>query len=263
MTSENIIYEKDETTGVGRITINRPEVRNALNQATKYELIEILKIVREDYDLRVLVITGAGDKAFAAGADINEFKGVTPVIMERRASTTGQRLFNDIENLRMPVIAMINGYCFGGGNELALACDIRIASETAKFGQQEVNLGLIPGAGGTQRLPRLVGWGIAKELIFTGRTIGAFEAEQIGMVDKVVPPEALEETVAELCNTIASKSPLSISLAKRAINRGLYDGFSAGLHYEKECISLCFSTEDQKEGLRAFFEKRHPIFKGK
>ena len=263
MTYKNIIYEKDKATGIAKITINRPDVRNALNQDTKYELIEVIRDLKADYDLKVLVITGAGKKAFVAGADINEFKGVTPVIMQRRADTTGQHFYNEIENLRMPVIAMINGFCFGGGNELALACDIRIASETAMFGQQEVNIGLIPGAGGTQRLPRLVGWGIAKELIFTGRTIDAFEAEKIGLVDRLVPPEALEETVAELCKTIASKSPLMISLAKRAINRGLHDGFSAGLHYEKECISLCFSTEDQKEGLHAFLDKRKPAFKGK
>ena len=260
MEYKNVIYTKEK--GIAKITINRPEVRNALNQATRWEIREAIEDIKKDKDVRVAIITGAGDKAFVAGADITEFKDATPVIMEERATTTGQQLFNDIEALPMPVIAMINGYCLGGGCELAMACDVRIASENARLGQPEINVGIIPGAGGTQRLPRLVGWGRAKELIYTGKIIDATEAERIGLVDKVVPMDKLDETVNQLAETIATKSPLIMSIAKKTINRGMYTDLAAALSYERSNFAFCFSTEDQKEGATAFLGKRTPEFKG-
>ncbi|MDY7018839.1 MAG: enoyl-CoA hydratase-related protein [Chloroflexota bacterium] len=261
MEFKNILYSKEK--GIVKITINRPEVRNALNQATRWEIREAIEDIKKDKDIRVAIITGAGDKAFVAGADITELKDATPVIMEERASTTGQQLFNDIENCTIPIIAMINGYCLGGGCELAMACDIRIASENARLGQPEINVGIIPGAGGTQRLPRLVGWGRAKELVYTGRIIEAAEADRIGLVDKVVPMDKLEETVNQLAETIASKSPLIMSIAKKTMNRGMYTDLAAALSYERSNFAFCFSTEDQKEGAGAFLGKRTPEFKGK
>ncbi|NQT48015.1 MAG: enoyl-CoA hydratase/isomerase family protein [Chloroflexi bacterium] len=263
MEFKNIIYAKDDEKGMARIIINRPEVRNALNQATRAEIREAVDDLKKDKNVRVVTITGAGDKAFVAGADITEFKGATPVTMEERASTLGQQLYNDVENLPMPVIAMINGFCLGGGNELAMACDIRIASENAKFGQPEINIGFIPGGGATLRLPRLIGWGRAKELIYTGRIIDAAEAERIGLVDKVVSQDKLEDTVNQLAETIASKSPLITRIAKKAINTGMYTDLAAGLAYEKGCFALCFSTKDFLEGVNAFMEKRKPEFEGR
>jgi len=257
-----IIYDKDKEKGTAKITINRPDMRNALNRATRQEIKAVVEQIEADEDIRVAVITGAGDKAFISGADINEFRETTPVVMEEMASTIGQKLFTDIENLRVPVIAMINGFCLGGGLEMAMCCDIRIASANARFGQPEINVGIFPGAGGTQRLPRIVGWGKAKELIYTGRIIDAAEAEKLGLVDKVVPPEILEEEVGQLAETIASKSPLIMKLAKKAINRGMYTDLAAGLAYEKANVALCFATEDHNEGIAAFLEKRKPEFKG-
>ncbi len=263
MKFESIIYEKNKEKGIVKLTINRPEVRNALNAATRQEIRNATGKIEKDEDVRVVIITGAGEKAFISGADITAFKDATPIMMEESASTLGQQLFSDIENLRVPVIAMINGFCLGGGLELAMCCDIRIASENAKFGQPEINVGIFPGAGATQRLPRLIGWGKAKEMIYTGRIIEATEAEKLGVVDKVVPQEKLEEEVEQLALTIASKSPLIIKLAKKAINRGMYTDLAAGLAYEKANFALCFATEDCKEGVTAFLEKREPQFKGK
>jgi enoyl-CoA hydratase len=263
MKFENIIYEKDKEKGIAKLTINRPEVRNALNAATRQEIRNAIGEIEKDGDVRVVIITGAGEKAFISGADITAFKDATPIIMEESASTLGQQLFSNIENLNVPVIAMINGFCLGGGLELAMCCDIRIASDNAKFGQPEINIGLFPGAGGTQRLPRLIGWGKAKELIYTGKIIDAAEAERINLVDRVVPPEKLGEEVNQLAETIASKSPLIIKLAKKAINRGMYTDLAAGLAYEKANFALCFATEDRTEGVTAFLEKRKPQFKGK
>ncbi len=263
MKFENIIYEKDKEKGIAKLTINRPEVRNALNAATRQEIRNAIGEIEKDGDVRVVIITGAGEKAFISGADITAFKDATPIIMEESASTLGQQLFSNIENLNVPVIAMINGFCLGGGLELAMCCDIRIASDNAKFGQPEINIGLFPGAGGTQRLPRLIGWGKAKELIYTGKIIDAAEAERISLVDRVVPPEKLGEEVNQLAETIASKSPLIIKLAKKAINRGMYTDLAAGLAYEKANFALCFATEDRTEGVTAFLEKRKPQFKGK
>ena len=263
MKFESIIYEKDKEKGIVKLTINRPEVRNALNAATRQEIRNAIGEIEKDEDVRVVIITGAGEKAFISGADITAFKDATPIMMEESASTLGQQLFSDIENLSVPVIAMINGFCLGGGLELAMCCDIRIASENAKFGQPEINIGIFPGAGGTQRLPRLIGWGKAKELIYTGKIIDAAEAERIGLVDKVVPPDRLEEEVEQLAATIASKSPLIIKLVKKVINRGMYTDLAAGLAYEKANFALCFATEDHIEGVTAFLEKRKPEFKGR
>lgn len=256
-----VTYTKDDK-GIARIVINRPEVRNALNQQIRLELKALVQDMEKDHGLRVAVITGAGDKSFISGADITEFREATPNEMEERASTIGQALYNSIEALRIPVIAMINGFCLGVGLEIAMCCDIRVASSAARFGQLEINIGIIPGGGGTQRLPRLVGWGKAKEMIYTGKIIDAAEAEKIGLVDKVVPPEKLEEEVRQLAETIASKSTIVISLAKKAINRGMYTDLAAGLDYEKANYALCFATEDHKEGISAFLEKRKPEFKG-
>lgn len=261
MNFENIIYSKGK--GIARIAINRPDKRNALNQGVRLELRQVIKDIEEDESIRVVIVTGAGDKAFIGGADITELKEMTPITCEARASTLGQQLYTDIENLRVPVIAMINGFCLGGGCEIAMCCDIRIASENAKLGQPEINIGLFPGGGGTQRLPRLVGWGRAKELLYTGRIIEAAEAERIGLVDKVVPQDRLESTVNELADTIASKSPLIIRLLKKVINKGMYSNLPDGLSYEKSTFGLCFATEDHNEGIAAFLEKRQPEFKGK
>lgn len=263
MEFENIIYEKDKEKGIAKLTINRPEVRNALNAATRQEIRNAIGEIEKDEDVRVVIITGAGEKTFVSGADITAFKDATPIVMEESASTLGQQLFSNIENLSVPVIAMINGFCLGGGLELAMCCDIRIASDNAKFGQPEINIGIFPGAGGTQRLPRLIGWGKAKELIYTGKIIDAAEAERISLVDKVVPQEKLGEEVNQMAETIASKSPLIIKLVKKVINRGMYTDLAAGLAYEKANFALCFATEDHIEGVTAFLEKRKPEFKGK
>jgi enoyl-CoA hydratase len=254
MEFKDILYTGDREKGIMRITINRPQVRNALNTVVRRELRNAVQDVEQDKDARVLIVTGAGDKAFVSGADISEFKEAAPMMIEEFVSTLGQQLYTDIENLRVPVIAMINGFCLGAGLELALCCDIRIASENAHFGQPEVNLGIFPGGGGTQRLPRLIGWGKAKELIYTGRIIDVMEAEKIGLVDKVVPQDRLEEEVKQLSETIASKSPLIIRLIKKVINRGMYTDLAAGLACEKANFALCFATEDG--GDTGFFRKK-------
>lgn len=261
MEFKNLLYTKENS--IAKVAINRPDVRNALNLATRRELREVLRDIESDENVRVLIITGAGDKAFIGGADVSELKQLNPVAAEAYASTLGAQLYADIENLRVPVIAMINGFCLGGGCELAMCCDIRIASETAKLGQPEINLGIFPGGGGTQRLPRLVGWGRAKELMFTGRLVDAAEAGRIGLVDKVVPPDKLDSTVKEIADAIASKSPLIMKLLKKSINKGMYSDMGAGLGYEKANWSLCFGTADSMEGLSAFLEKRKAEFKGK
>lgn len=261
MELKNVISKKEK--GIARITVNRPEVRNALDELTRAEIRSVVRDIEEDEDIKVAVITGAGDKAFIAGADIAAFLKMTPPEMEDVASKLGSQLYLDIENLRVPVIAMINGFCLGGGCELAMSCDIRIASEKAKFGQPEINIGIMPGGGGTQRLPRLVGLGRAKELLYTGRIIDAAEAEKIGLVDKVVPADKLEETAMGLAENIAGKSPLIMKIIKKTVNVGMYTDLRAGLSYEKSNLALCFATEDHVEGMTAFVEKRKPEFKGR
>jgi len=259
----NLIYKYDETSGIARLSINRPQVKNALNKSTRKEIRTIVDSLKNDYSVKVLIITGAGQDSFVSGADVLDFKDAKPIDIEEYASTLGQQLFTDIENLPMPVIAMINGYCFGGGCELAMSCDIRIASDNSKFGQLEINLGFIPGAGGTQRLPRLVGVGRAKEMMYTGRIVNAAEAEKIGLIDRLVPQDKLEEEVNKLAGTIASKSQLIIRLLKKTINLGMNSDMRSSLAYEKGNFALCFGTEDVIEGIDAFFSKRKPQFKGK
>lgn len=255
-----VTYKKEE--GIATVTINRPEVRNALNRLTRKELLQILQEVRTDKDISVLILTGAGDKAFISGSDITELRELSPLQMQEFMATIGQQLYTDFENLEMPSIARINGFCLGAGLELAMCCDLRVASENARFGQPEVNLGIIPSGGGTQRLPRLVGLAKAKELIYTGDLIDAKEAERIGLVNKVVPLDKLDETVKDLARKIVGKSPIIIKIAKKAINKGMQASLDVGLAYEAGAQCLCFTTKDHTEGLNAFLEKRPPKFTG-
>ena len=246
---------------VAIITINRPDKRNALNIKTREEGAALLDQLREDNSVGVVVFTGAGDKAFVAGADIGEFAGRTAIT--QREVMTSRSLFTAIDTFPKPVIAMINGYCLGGGCELALACDIRIASENASFGQPEINLGIIPGGGGTQRLTRLVGEGKAMEMILTGEIIDASTAFTIGLVNHVVPADQLQAKTLEMANRIAEKSPIALQLAKEAVKLASKSNLDEGLRREVDLFALCFSTEDKNEGVSAFLEKRKAAFKGK
>ena len=256
---ETLLFERRDRVGI--ITINRPDKRNALNIKTREEGAALLDELRNDASIRVVVITGAGEKAFVAGADIAEFAGRTA--MMQRDVMTARSLFTAIDTFPKPIIAMINGYCLGGGCELALACDIRIASETASFGQPEINLGIIPGGGGTQRLTRLVGEGKAMELILTGEIIDAKSAYSIGLVNHVFPADLLQVKTMELANRIAEKSPIALGLAKEAVKLASRSTLDEGLRREVDLFALCFSTEDKNEGVSAFLEKRKPEFKGK
>lgn len=246
---------------IALITINRPEKRNALTVKTREEGAAALDALREDDSVRVVVFTGAGDKAFIAGADISEFAGQTA--LTQREVMHGRSLFTVIDTFPKPVIGMINGYCLGGGCELSLCCDIRIASETASFGQPEINLGIIPGCGGTQRLTRLVGEGKAMELILTGEIIDAKTAYTLGLVNMVVPAAELEVKTMELANRIAEKSPIALRLAKEAVKSASRSNLDEGLRREQDLFALCFASEDKDEGVKAFLEKRKPEFKGR
>jgi len=259
MELKNILYEKKD--GVATITINRPKALNAMNEETIQEILSTLDDAEKDENIRVVVITGAGDRAFSAGADINMMKA-GGALEARRTSQLGQRMTNEVEDLEKPVIAAINGYALGGGLELAMACDLRIASENARLGQPEINIGLIPGWGGTQRLPRFVGKGLAKEMIFTGRMIDAKTAEQHGLVNKVVPADQLKSAVEELAKELIDKPPVAIKLAKELINNSTETSLRIGITNESEAFGLVGSTEDFKEGTAAFLEKRKPKFKG-
>lgn len=246
---------------VAIITINRPEKRNALNIKTRQEGAAALDELRDDAEIGVVVFTGAGDKAFIAGADIAEFANRTA--LTQRDVMLDRSLFNAIDSFPKPVIAMVNGYCLGGGCELALACDLRIASETASFGQPEINLGIIPGGGGTQRLTRLIGEGKAMELILTGDIIDAKTAYTLGLVNTVVPAADLEAKTMEFANRIAEKSPIALQMAKEAVKLASRSNLDEGLRREVDLFALCFSSEDKDEGVGAFLEKRKPQFKGK
>lgn len=256
---KTLIYEKKEN--IGFLALNRPEKMNAISQELTAELSLLLDEIENDDELRVIVITGAGDKAFMAGADINELVD-RDARLGRRVSRERQEIFLRIENLHVPVIAAVNGYALGGGLELALACSIRICSEKAQFGAPEVKLGIIPGDGGTQRLPRLIGQGRAMEMIITGDFIDAQEAYRIGLVNKVFPPEKLKEEAMELAKKIASRPPLAVRYAKEAVNRSQEDSAS-GFALESYLHALSCTTEDKKEGVSAFLEKRKGKFKGK
>ena len=255
----NILLETKDRISI--LTINRPEKRNALNQAARDEIRHALETLETSADSRVLIVTGAGDKAFIAGADIAEFEGRTA--LSQRQAMKSFRIFDAIENFPKPVIAMINGFCLGGGMELALACDLRIASDNAKLGQPEINLGIIPGGGGTQRLTRLVGEGKSMELILTGDMIDAAQAKAIGLVNEVVPAAELRNHVASLASRIAEKSPIALQMAKEAVKTAARMNLREGLDRETDLFSLTFVSEDKAEGVRAFLEKRKPDFKGK
>ena len=255
-----IIYEKSE--GVATITLNRPEALNALSKDVVEEILHALEDVKTDEAVRVVVLTGAGEKAFSAGADIKAMVGMT-ALKARELSFMGEELCVGLENLEKPVIAAINGYALGGGLEVAMSCDLRIASENAKMGQTEINIGLIPGWGGTQRLTRLVGMTKAKELVFTGRIIDAKTAEQIGIVNMVVPADKFRETVSQFAKDLASKAPVALKVAKALINKGSDIGLESALALEREGFGVVGSSEDLKEGVSAFTEKRKPVFKGK
>lgn len=257
MEYKNVIYAKEPP--LATLTINRPDVRNALNQETCREIREVINEVSSDDEVQVLVITGAGEKAFIAGADINALKDRS---MAQTLDNEFQLILRELETLKKPVIAAINGYALGGGCEVALACDIRIAADNAKLGQPEINLGIMPGAGGTQRLARLVGPGIAKELIFTGRIIDTSEALQMGLINRSVQQEELMSTVNEMAEDMSKKSPLTLSIAKLVINSGLDADITTGLTIERLGQTAIFGSSDRKEGIEAFLEKRKPNFKG-
>lgn len=260
MELKNVIYEKSE--GIAIITINRPDALNALNAETIDEILQCLEDIAKDDNVRAVILTGAGPKAFCAGADIKAMKGMT-ALDARKLSQMGYKLCKAIENLEKPVIAAINGYALGGGLEVAMACDLRIASEKARMGQTEINIGLIPGWGGTQRLPRLVGKTLAKEMVFTGKMIDAQTAYQRGLVNKVVPPEQLMDAAKEMAKELASKAPVALKLSKMLINYGLETDLDTALVLEREAFGVVASTEDLQEGVSAFLEKRKPVFKGK
>lgn len=249
--------------GVATLTLDRPDVMNAINQAMKDDLARALDSVEGNGVVRVLVITGRGSRAFCAGADIKEraVTNLTPSEYFFRQKAT-HRLFNRIEQLPIPVIASLNGAAYGGGAEIALCADIRLAAETASIGFSEVNLGVIPSGGGTQRLPRLIGASRAKQLIFTGTRLSASEAHSIGLLNQIVPTDHLAERTGTLAAEIASRAPLAVKLAKQAIDKGLQSDIHAALDFELYAAAILFDTDDRKEGMRAFLEKRAPNFQG-
>jgi enoyl-CoA hydratase len=259
-TFANILYEKKGA--IAYVTLNRPKVMNALSHATWEDLEAAFEAARDDDAVHGVILTGAGDKAFIAGADISELAHVTAVEAEQ-SSAYGQNVLNLIENLGKPVLAAINGFALGGGCETAMACTIRIASEDAKFGQPEVKLGIIPGGGGTQRLPRLVGRGRALQLILSGEIISAQEAYRIGLVNEVVPSAQLITRAEAILKLIFSNAPLAVKYSLEAVNKGLETSQAEGLSLEASLFGLCAGSEDKKEGTSAFLEKRKAQFKGK
>lgn len=259
MSGQEIILERDR--GIATLTFNRPEVHNALNAAMADGLEKALEQIEKDKDTRCLILTGAGEKSFLSGSDIKELSRRTP-LSGIEASLKRQALLNRIDNLPIPSIAAINGYAFGAGCEIALACSLRLASGKARMGQLEINLGIIPGAGGTQRLPRLIGKAKAAELILTGKIIEAEEAYRIGLVNRVVPPNRLMDECRGLARTLCEKSPIAMKYALRAINEGFEVDLDRGLRIENLCLGACYASEDSREGLSAFLEKRKPSYKG-
>jgi enoyl-CoA hydratase len=254
---ENILVEKDGA--IGTITLNRPQQLNALSYGLVRELALAMENLDQDSEVRVIIVTG-GEKVFAAGADIKEMADVGP--FDERLQ--GRLRFRDrINKISKPVIAAVSGYALGGGCELAMSCDIIIASDTARFAQPEINLGTIPGSGGTQRLARIVGKHRAMEMVLTGEFIDAIEAQRLGLVNKVVPAELLLEEASEIAEKIAAKPPLAVKLAKEAILKAFNSPLDEGLEYERKSFYLLFASEDRREGMKAFIEKRKPEFKGK
>ena len=256
---KNLLVEV--TDGVAVVTINRPQVLNSLNGETLAELRQAMHEVNERNDVRAVILTGEGGKAFVAGADIAEMKAMNAV-EAFSFSCLGHEAMRSIENLTKPIIAAVNGYALGGGLELALACDFIYASEKAKLGLPEVTLGIFPGFGGTQRLPRLIGKGRAKELIYTGKIVDAAEAYTLGIVNKVVAPDQLMEEAIKTARTIAQNGPLAVGMAKDAVNNGYDEARAEGSAIEMTAWGNTFATHDQKEGMGAFLEKRKPAFKG-
>jgi enoyl-CoA hydratase len=257
---ENVVYDKKGP--IGYVTLNRPKVMNALNKATINELEGVFEDARNDSVVRAVILTGAGEKAFAAGADIAEIANNTAVEAEE-ATRRGQALTDLIENLGKPVLAAVNGFALGGGCELAMACTIRIAAESAKFGQPEVKLGVMPGYGGTQRMPRLIGRSRALKLILSGEVIDAAEAYRIGLVDELVPDAHLIERGETVLKKIIANAPLSVKYSLEAVNKGMESSVAEGLLLEASLFAVCASTDDKKEGTSAFIEKRSPNFRGK
>ncbi len=246
---------------VAVLTIHRPDKLNALSQQVRDDMLGHLAAIETDDSIGAVVITGAGEKSFVAGADISEFDGRSP--MDQRHAMRSPRIFDVMAEFPKPVIAMINGFCLGGGCEMAMSCDLRVASEKARFGQPEINLGLIPGGGGTQRLPRLVGTGQAMRLILTGDMIGAAEAKEIGLADRVFAHDELRAKTLELAAKIASKSPITLKVAKQAVRASEQLPLADGISYERDLFCLCFSTEDMAEGVKAFLGKRPAEWKGR
>src|SRR5215213_1680093 len=260
MTFENLLIERDDAAAV--VTFNRPKVLNALNTQTLSELAAAMESFKSDAGVRAIILTGAGEKSFVAGADINELAVQTPVEGQQHARR-GQQIFDAIENLGKPVIAAINGFALGGGCELAMACTIRLAADTARFGQPEINLGIIPGYAGSQRLPRLVGKGIALEMMLTGEMVTAQRAYEIGLVNRVVPAAELVAEAKKLAHTLASKAPIAIRYIIEAVNQGLDAPLPVGQFLETSLFGTIASSEDMKEGTKAFLEKRKAVWQGK
>lgn len=256
----NVLLEKENR--IATLTINRPKALNALNKDTLLDIKAAVELVGDDNDVDVLIITGAGDKAFVAGADITYMLDIN-AMQGREFGQLGQGVFNLVETMSKPVIAAINGFTLGGGCELAMACDFRICSEKSQFGQPEVRLGVTPGFGGTQRLPRLVGIGMAKQLLYTGDNIDAQEALRIGLVNKVVPESELMDYVKKIAKSISARGAIAVQFCKDAVNEGMQTDIDRAMTIEADLFGLCFATEDQKEGMKAFVEKRKAEFKGK
>jgi len=257
---ETILYDKKNS--IAYVTVNRPKVLNALNMATMEELRAAFTAARDDREVRVVILTGAGEKAFVAGADINELARHNPV-EAKEYTHKGQSVLDLMENLGKPVICCINGFALGGGCEIAMACTMRLASENARLGQPEVKLGIMPGYGGSQRLPRLVGKGLANQILLTGEMISAQEAHRIGLVNEVVPQAELLARAEAIAQKIIANAPLAVQYTLEAVNQGMEMPLAEALYLEATLFGICCATEDKKEGTTAFLEKRPPQFKGK